>query len=77
MIHVTMGDEEEVLTYGLLRAATNIKGQIECWENDASFMASNGQALNRVSFNLYSLTHFHRVRVQVFAAKAGSSGCHG
>lgn len=32
-----MGDEEEVLAYDLFKAATNMKGQIDDWENDASF----------------------------------------
>ena len=76
VIHVTMGDEEEVLAYSLLGAATNIKGQIEGWENDASFMASNGQTLNWVSFNLHTLRPFLQVRVKAFPATSGS-GFHG
>lgn len=74
VIHMTMGDEKEVLAYGLLRAATNIEGQIESWENDASFMTSNGRALNWVSFNLHSLPRFHWVQVQ--ASATSGFGCH-
>ncbi len=41
MVHVGMGDAEEVLLYSLVGAATNIEGQIESWENYAGFVASN------------------------------------
>lgn len=73
---MAMGDEEEVLSNSLLGAATNIKGQIKGWEDYASFMASNGQTLNWVSFNLHSLLRFHRIRIGAFATTSGS-GFHG
>ena len=50
-----MGDEEEFLGDSTLRAATNIKGKVESWEDYAGFMAANGQTFNWVPFNGQSL----------------------
>lgn len=36
-----VGNEQEVLVYGTLGAATNVESQFESWEHDASLLTSN------------------------------------
>jgi len=55
VIHVSMGDQKEVLGNSPRWAATNIKGYFKCGEKYTCFMASNGQTPNLVSFNVQIL----------------------
>lgn len=41
MIHVTVGDEEELLGNGALRASADIEGQVKGGEDNASLVPCN------------------------------------
>lgn len=42
MIHVSMGDEQEILRNGALRAAADVEGNLECGKQDAGLLTADG-----------------------------------
>lgn len=55
VIHVSMGDEEEVVGDGTLRASSNVECYLERGEHYARLLASNGEPLHLIPFNLHAL----------------------
>lgn len=51
MIHVSVGDEEEVLRDGALRAPADVEGQLQGRQDHARLVARNRQPLDRVSLD--------------------------
>jgi len=59
VVHVRVGDEEEVLRDGERRAPADVEGEVEGGEHDAGLMPRDRDALHGVALNLKPL---HRPR---------------
>lgn len=55
VIHVSMGDEEEVVGDGTLGASPNVECYLERGEHYARLLSSNGEPLHRIPFNLHTI----------------------
>lgn len=55
VVHVRMGDEEEVLRDGERRTAANVESEVEGGEHDACLMPSDRDALHGVALDLNPL----------------------
>jgi hypothetical protein len=52
VVEVRVGDEEEVLPDGVLRAPADVEGEAQRREDDAHLLPADGYALHRVALDL-------------------------